>query len=107
MQLRGNCHSRTAYSPCRRDFSMRRFTTEPLKRTPGQGGYGLPRSEDPLAAVRRLRPMIEAVAAESEENGRLDDDVVAALVAAGTMTLMVPASLGGGEADPSVQLDVI
>ena len=51
--------------------------------------------------------MIRARAEEAERNVRLDDDVVAALVSSGTMTLMVPASVGGGEADPSVQIDVI
>jgi alkylation response protein AidB-like acyl-CoA dehydrogenase len=69
--------------------------------------YELPRSSDPLADARRLRPMIEAQAAGAERNGRLNDEVVDALVEAGIMTLMVPASLGGGEAAPSVQLDVV
>jgi alkylation response protein AidB-like acyl-CoA dehydrogenase len=51
--------------------------------------------------------MVEAHAAAAEQNARLHDEVVQALVSTGTMTLMVPASLGGGEADPSVQLDVV
>jgi alkylation response protein AidB-like acyl-CoA dehydrogenase len=51
--------------------------------------------------------MIRASAEEAERNARLHDEVVAALISSGTMTLMVPASLGGGEADPSVQIDVI
>jgi alkylation response protein AidB-like acyl-CoA dehydrogenase len=69
--------------------------------------YGLPRSDDPLAAVQRLSQLIRAKAADAEKNVRLDDEVVAALVADGTMALMVPACLGGGEAEPSVLIDVI
>jgi indole-3-acetate monooxygenase len=78
-----------------------------MKTSPAHGGYGLPRSDDPLAEVHRLRPLIEARAAAAEQNARLDDEVVGALVEAGIMTLMVPASLGGGEAEPNVQLDVV
>ena len=74
---------------------------------PASGPHGLPRAEDPVAAVRRLTPMIRDRAADAEHDARLADEVVAALVESGTMTLMVPASLGGGEAAPSVQLDVI
>jgi indole-3-acetate monooxygenase len=67
----------------------------------------MPRADNPLEAVRRLLPMVEERAVGAEERARLDDDVVEALVASGTMTLMVPAVLGGGEAAPSVQLDVL
>jgi indole-3-acetate monooxygenase len=73
----------------------------------GEPCYRLARSEDPLASVRQLIPLIRARAADAERNVRLDDEVVAALVADGTMALMVPACLGGGEADPSVLIDVI
>jgi indole-3-acetate monooxygenase len=69
--------------------------------------YRLVRSEDPLAAVRRLSPLIRAKAAEAEKNVRLHDEVVAALVADGTMALMIPSCLGGAEADPSLLVDVI
>lgn len=75
--------------------------------TPPFGQRPLPCADDPLAAVRNLVPMIRASAEEAEQNARLSDDVVASLVESGTMTLMVPACLGGGEAPPSVQLDVI
>src|SRR5271155_4581640 len=68
--------------------------------------YALPRSQDPVAAVKALVPMIRERAENEEAKARLDDAVIEALVASGTMTLMVPAELGGGEADPSVQLDV-
>jgi len=67
----------------------------------------MPRADNPLEAVTRLLPMVQERAAGAEERGRLDDEVVEALVASGTMTLMVPATLGGGEAAPSVQLDVL
>ena len=73
----------------------------------GTPRYRLARSEDPLAAVRRLSPLVRAKAAEAEEKVRLDDEVVAALVADGTMALMIPGCLGGGEADPSLLVDVI
>jgi alkylation response protein AidB-like acyl-CoA dehydrogenase len=83
------------------------FTTE--RHAPDHQGprYALPRSADPLAAVRKLAPMVEKRAAAAAANARVDDEVIDALVASGTMTLMVPAVLGGGEADPSVQLEVI
>ena len=84
---------------------MSGLAAEPLTREPGDGGYGLRCSADPLGDLRRLRPLIEGRAAGSERDAWLDDEVVAALVSAGTLTLMVPASMGGGEADPSVQLD--
>ena len=67
----------------------------------------LARAIDPLAEVRRLVPLIQERAADAEASGRIDDEVMKALVESGTMTLMVPANLGGGEGEPSLLLDVI
>jgi len=89
------------------DLAMVSYTTEQAPRGSLGSRYWLPHSDDPLDAVKRLAPMIESRAAEAAANARVDDEVIAALVESGTMTLMVPAVLGGGEADPSVQLDVI
>src|SRR3954447_3475710 len=72
-----------------------------------RASFHLPRSDDPLSAVRSVVPMIRSKAAEAERNERLTDEVVDALIASGTMNLMIPACLGGGEAPPSLQVDVI
>jgi indole-3-acetate monooxygenase len=73
----------------------------------GAPGNALPSSDDPVAAVRSLRPLIMSKAAAMEAAVRLDDEVVTALVSNGTMALMVPASVGGGEAEPTLLLDVV
>ena len=60
-----------------------------------------------LDAVDRIRPMLEANAAEAEAIATLPKATVAALVDAGLFRLKLPSVLGGAEADPVLQMDVI
>jgi alkylation response protein AidB-like acyl-CoA dehydrogenase len=60
-----------------------------------------------LDAVERIRPALAASADESERAATLAPRAVAALESAGLLALKLPAALGGAEADPVTQLDVI
>ena len=60
-----------------------------------------------LAAVEAVRPVLEAHLDDNEELGTLHPECVEALRASGLVTLKLPAELGGAEADPVVQMDVI
>ena len=60
-----------------------------------------------LDAVEQVREAAIAGAAEAERIGRLPDSVVKALDDAGLFGLKLPAELGGAEADPVTQIDVI
>jgi alkylation response protein AidB-like acyl-CoA dehydrogenase len=64
-------------------------------------------TEDPVAAARELRPIIERGAAESERLGRMCDETAMALCASGLFGLLLPRSLGGIEADPLTYIEVI
>ena len=86
---------------------MNQLTKLPFSTTLDGLGHALPSSDDPVAAVRALRPLIMSKAAAMEAAVRLDDEVVSALVSNGTMALMVPAAVGGGEAEPTLLLDVV
>jgi alkylation response protein AidB-like acyl-CoA dehydrogenase len=60
-----------------------------------------------LDAVESVRDVIVAGADESERIGTLAPSVVEALSDAGLFALKLPAELGGAEADPMLQLEVI
>ena len=59
-----------------------------------------------LAAVARIRPVLEAGGAESEALRTLPETAVNALRDEGLFALKVPAELGGAEADPVTQMHV-
>ena len=61
----------------------------------------------PLDAVARIRDVLTASADESERAATLAPAAVEALESAGLLTLKLPATLGGLEADPVTQIDVI
>ncbi|HEU5195542.1 MAG TPA: acyl-CoA dehydrogenase family protein [Methylomirabilota bacterium] len=54
-----------------------------------------------------VRPVLAASAAESERTATLAPAAVAALEGAGLLALKLPKALGGAEADPVAQIDVI
>ena len=60
-----------------------------------------------LDAVESMREAAVAGADEAEALGRLPDSVVEALDASGLFALKLPAELGGAEADPVTQIEVI
>jgi len=60
-----------------------------------------------LAAVESIRDIVEAGTDYAEEHGTLRLDVVEAMQEAGLFRLKLPAELGGAEADPVTQIDVI
>lgn len=60
-----------------------------------------------LDAVDRVRPTVAAGADEAERLRTLPASTVAALREAGLLGLKLPAVLGGAEADPVTQMDVI
>ena len=60
-----------------------------------------------LDGVERIRDVLVSTAAESERATTLVPAAVAALEDAGLLTLKLPAVLGGAEADPVTQIDVI
>ncbi len=60
-----------------------------------------------LAAVERLRDVVTASAAEGERLRTLPPATVSALADSGLLGLKVPESLGGAEADPVTQLEVL
>jgi alkylation response protein AidB-like acyl-CoA dehydrogenase len=60
-----------------------------------------------LAAVEDLRPTLLAHLEESESQGKLAEASVAAFREAGLYGLKLPAELGGFEADPMLQVEVI
>ena len=60
-----------------------------------------------LAAVDEVRPVLEAHAAEGETIGTLPGASVEALYNAGLFAMKLPKELGGAEADPITQLEVI
>jgi alkylation response protein AidB-like acyl-CoA dehydrogenase len=60
-----------------------------------------------LDAVESVRGAAEAGADEAESLGRLPDSVVQALDASGLFAMKLPAELGGAEADPITQIEVI
>src|SRR5262245_65670192 len=60
-----------------------------------------------LEAVTQIRGTLEAHSEESEAEGKLAQASVDAFQEAGLYGLKLPAVLGGGEADPLLQVDVI
>ena len=60
-----------------------------------------------LAAVESVRDVVEAGTDYAEEHGTLALNVVEAMQDAGLFRLKLPAELGGAEADPVTQIDVI
>ena len=57
--------------------------------------------------MAEVREVLEAGADQSEEEGTLPQDSVDALYESGLFGLKLPAELGGAEADPVTQLEVI
>ena len=65
-------------------------------------------SRHPLVeAALALEPRIKAAAEQVEREQRVPDDLIRALSEAGVFRMLVPRSLGGGEVDPLVQMDVL
>lgn len=60
-----------------------------------------------LQAVERIRRVVAANADEAERTATLPAVTVAALRDSGLLALKLPAVLGGAEADPTTQIDVI
>ena len=60
-----------------------------------------------LDAVADVREVLEAGADQAEEDGTLPKATVDALYRFGLLALKLPAELGGAEADPVTQLEVI
>jgi alkylation response protein AidB-like acyl-CoA dehydrogenase len=60
-----------------------------------------------LDAVEGMRPVVEANVDEMERIGRLPNAVVKALDESGLLAMKLPAELGGAEADPVTQIEVI
>lgn len=60
-----------------------------------------------LQAVEEIRPILAKSVNESECNATLAPAAVAALQASGLFEIGLPASLGGSEADPALQIEVL
>ena len=60
-----------------------------------------------LEAVEGVREILESHAEESESRGTLAHEAVDALDQSGLLRLKLPIVLGGAEADPVTQMDVI
>ena len=65
------------------------------------------RGADVLEAARALQPRLRAAAPEIERAGRLPDEIVKAMQEAGVFGLTMSHSMGGPEADPMTQLEVV
>lgn len=61
---------------------------------------------DPVSSARALRTKIRELRHETEKNRRLPSSIVDGLIEGGLCRLTVPNSLGGGEAEPLVGLEV-
>ena len=88
------------------------LTTNPSEKGLSMGLPAIPeeRSEKRrflLEAVESVRDAVAASADESERLGTLAPTAVAAIRDAGLFTLKLPQSLGGAEADPVTQIEVI
>ncbi|HLG12768.1 MAG TPA: acyl-CoA dehydrogenase family protein [Dehalococcoidia bacterium] len=86
------------------------MTAEKTRKTTRTPGY--PKDREALRlvlldAVESVREAAEAGADEMERIGRLPESVVAALDASGLFGMKLPAELGGAEADPVTQIEVI
>ena len=57
-------------------------------------------NKDPVAAARRLAPMVAAHREEAEEGRRLPPKVAAAFAESGLFQMYLPRSMGGGEISP-------
>ena len=60
-----------------------------------------------LATVEEVRPVLEAHAEEGEVIGTLPKASVEALYDAGLFAIKLPKVLGGAEADPVIQMEII
>ena len=60
-----------------------------------------------MAAVEKVRSTVLAGAPEAEANATLPASTVDALYQSGIFALKLPEELGGAEADPVTQLEVI
>lgn len=64
-------------------------------------------ADDVLAAVRALAPEVAGRASETEQQRRVPLDLVDRMADAGVFRLAVPAELGGIEAHPAAQVEVL
>ncbi|MBA3530702.1 MAG: acyl-CoA dehydrogenase family protein [Ardenticatenales bacterium] len=64
-------------------------------------------SDSLIAAAREMAPLVAASAEEAEQARRLPQPLVDAMVEAGLFRMVMPASLGGAEADPLTIMRVI
>ena len=62
---------------------------------------------DPLETAKNLSPLVEACADETERTATMAASVVEAIESAGLFQLMVPADLGGGNAEISTLVEVV
>jgi alkylation response protein AidB-like acyl-CoA dehydrogenase len=62
---------------------------------------------DYLARARELAPMLAAAADEIERLRELPPDIVEALISGGFFRLLLPRSLGGGELEPLIYVQVL
>ncbi len=62
---------------------------------------------DWVARARELAPVIEAAAERTEQEGAVPSDVMAQLHDAEMFRMLLPRSLGGGEADPLAAMEVM
>ena len=83
------------------------MTTYGLNATPATPLDRAAQTEALLAAVESVRPVIEATVAETEDGRTLSPAAVEALKESGLFALKLPRELGGVEAHPIVQMDVI
>ena len=77
--------------------------------TPGTGprATAADTTEQLLAEVRRIGPILRENAGAAEQNRRLPKAVIDALIAAGLERLLTPASLGGFELDPASSARIV
>ena len=62
---------------------------------------------NPLETARRIGPLIAAYGEEAEQQGRLSQPVLDALLNTGLLTMLTPKSLGGLEVDPLTYASVV
>lgn len=73
----------------------------------GKGASGQMGRHPLVEAAIALEPRIREAAPQVERDQRVPDDIIQALSEAGIFRMLVPRSLGGGEVDPIVQMEVL
>jgi len=62
---------------------------------------------DPVDAARSIAPRAAELAPETESGRRLPAELVSSISAAGLFRMLVPADVGGGEAEPAQLIDAV